>query len=78
MIIVLQPAFWLTLTWCSRRNTWKVKRLVQCNVNISTMCAVFTNGLDRRTGVQYAKLQLYLQRWTRETHESWLLAQTCK
>lgn len=70
-IIVLPPVFCLTLTWCSRRNTLMVKRLVQCNVNISTMCAAFTNGLSRRIGVQYAKLQLYLQRWPRETHESW-------
>lgn len=49
----------------------KVKRLVGCNVNISTMCAAFTNGLDRRIGVQYAKLQQYHLRWAREARESW-------
>ena len=64
---LLFSAAWLTLTSCSRRNTMKVKWLVGCSVTISTMCAAFTNGLGRRTGVQYAKLQQY-----QETPEYWL------
>jgi hypothetical protein len=36
-----------------------MKKLVGCNVAISIMCAAFMNGLDRRTGARYAKLQQY-------------------
>jgi hypothetical protein len=59
----------LILTLCYRRNTLRAKKLVGCSVSINTMCPAFMNGLDRRTGVQYAKLQQYLQRWTRGAHE---------